>query len=653
MNAVPGTRSPHSHSHRLSKYYAMLCVHVACYVRTMHRSKSGHSSRKAGRSESLFCNYPHRICMQDRYESYEYCLNHILEDRSAPFKQCNFVSTKTGQKCHKPAPKADRKEGYCPAHARKASQMRHKAALKAKPTDAVKDTLDDLDYYRPTSVRSVPEVPASLATKILDYGSESESEGDPLLLDQGWRGTTDSDAESVDSEQEDALKFAGVYTAEETALITRDKLIRLQSLYINQFKRLQHVMKEKRRSYLVALRQEREAFGIDFGVITDPKQKRKFHEYQAARGFRRRRGKEALLYQKSKQRRIQATPDYQGKQNVPLMLQCCYKSCEGEQCNKFSLPLAKFCKDHILMDPKQVLYSECSKGRGVCDKPASLMSPDESCILHMGLPQHKPYKPYEPEPPPPPPRPKPPPPPTVIPLPESMLPPAPILPSQLDSQIDQLLQFQPQFLEQQLQQHVYDASHYMGSFAPPDVETPAAASASPAKPRKPGKNVEDEQDDDALDNIQDNLSEDQSNAKPDQQTDIHVDVETDTDMLSPEVEPQGMEQESSIEISNQDNPVSEQTDHVESLSSPKSEEVKDAMDTQDVLIETVLSQSPVSTDGSEKSSSDDEVDDTQIILKGDTQADCELDTASNVQLETSSTMSIDEKVTSHKLLKPN
>lgn len=41
----------------------------------------------------------------------------------------------------------------------------------------------------------------------------------------------------------------------------RDKLIRLQSLYIDQFKRLQHVMKEKRRKYLQTSKQEREALG--------------------------------------------------------------------------------------------------------------------------------------------------------------------------------------------------------------------------------------------------------------------------------------------------------------------------------------------------------------------------------------------------------
>ena len=59
-------------------------------------------------------------------------------------------------------------------------------------------------------------------------------------------------------------RHAGVYTAEEVALIMRDKLIRLQSLYIDQFKRLQHVMKEKRRKYLHTVDTEREMLGKSF-----------------------------------------------------------------------------------------------------------------------------------------------------------------------------------------------------------------------------------------------------------------------------------------------------------------------------------------------------------------------------------------------------
>lgn len=58
-----------------------------------------------------------------------------------------------------------------------------------------------------------------------------------------------------------SLRYAEVYTAEEVALITRDKLIRLQSLYINQFKRLQHMLKEKRREFLFNVKKEMPIYG--------------------------------------------------------------------------------------------------------------------------------------------------------------------------------------------------------------------------------------------------------------------------------------------------------------------------------------------------------------------------------------------------------
>lgn len=57
------------------------------------------------------------------------------------------------------------------------------------------------------------------------------------------------------------FRHAGVYTAEEVALIAREKLIRLQSLYIDQFKRLQHLLKEKKRRYLHSRKVEHETLG--------------------------------------------------------------------------------------------------------------------------------------------------------------------------------------------------------------------------------------------------------------------------------------------------------------------------------------------------------------------------------------------------------
>lgn len=132
----------------------------------------------------------------------------------------------------------------------------------------------------------------SSSSRILDYASESDSDVDAAMLDVTWKGgdadADSSDAESVDSQQEDLLKYettlnlqsyfiptipcmkfffiffylyrhAGVYTSEEAMQVTRDKLIRLQSLYIEQFRRLQHVLRERRRKYLHSLKREKES----------------------------------------------------------------------------------------------------------------------------------------------------------------------------------------------------------------------------------------------------------------------------------------------------------------------------------------------------------------------------------------------------------
>lgn len=54
------------------------------------------------------------------------------------------------------------------------------------------------------------------------------------------------------------LRHAGIFTAEEVIYIAREKLIRLQSLYLDQFRRLQYTLREKRRKYLHALKKEKE-----------------------------------------------------------------------------------------------------------------------------------------------------------------------------------------------------------------------------------------------------------------------------------------------------------------------------------------------------------------------------------------------------------
>lgn len=342
--------------------------------------------------EGLFCNYAHRTCMHNRIDGYEFCMKHILEDKMAPFKQCGFISNKNGKKCPNAAPKSDRKDGYCPEHAKKAAILRQRASRKRQPDETAETLLEELDHCKTSTfcngaggtseTRKMKGYTDSTATKILEYATSSDSEDEPRLVDQAWRGDGDSDAESIDSDQEDLLKHAGVYTAEEVALIMRDKLIRLQSLYIDQFKRLQHIMREKRRKYLHTYKQERDTLGPIKSYKRKVETRDKYTKLKALKRYHKRYGKEALLHRQSKERRIQAS---EGINYRPPIYPKCMHTESNQKCSQRALPLSKYCSQHILNDPHQVLYRACQFAEGECSKPVASIEDDVLCLIHTQL----------------------------------------------------------------------------------------------------------------------------------------------------------------------------------------------------------------------------------------------------------------------------
>lgn len=334
-------------------------------------------------AEGLFCNYIHRDCMQPRIDGFEYCIRHILEDKNAPFKQCNFVN-KTGRRCSTAAPKLDKKEGYCHHHLRKAALIRQKSNKKQKPKETPETLLESLDDYGRKIENKDKRKNESYTSRLLEYESSSDSDSQHKLIDQAWQGDIDSDPESIDSENEDPLKHAGVYTAEEVAQITRDKLIRLQSLYIEQFKRLQHVLKEKRRKYLHSIHREKGALANLNVTKSDPEQREYYEKLTALKRYHKRFGKEALMHRQSKERRIAAT---EGANYKPPTYQKCILVKKGIRCNKRTVPLSKYCTNHILFDTHQVLYQRCHYGDGICKRPiaVSVQSEVPLCMYHIQL----------------------------------------------------------------------------------------------------------------------------------------------------------------------------------------------------------------------------------------------------------------------------
>lgn len=349
------------------------------------------------------CAFALRPCSQHRLEGQEFCIKHILEDKSAPYKQCSYVSSKNGKRCPNAAPKMERKEGmaFCAEHARRnalalRAQMR-KACSSGPSAEALVSQLSGINRTDSHSLDSRSE-----ASRILEEDSISEEEQGPLGLDQTWRGDPDSEADSVDSDHEDPLKHAGVYTAEEVALITRDKLIRLQSLYIDQFKRLQHLLKEKKRRYLHHRKVEHDTLGSS--LLTGPeglslKERENLKKLKALRRYRRRYGTEALLHRQLRERR-QALTEGATQPFVRTVSEKCISFVDGVRCSNPCLPMTRHCLTHIHQDSNQVLFKLCPGQRDLpCDRTVHMgQSEEPRCPLHLTLPPPL----YQPESQPPP-----------------------------------------------------------------------------------------------------------------------------------------------------------------------------------------------------------------------------------------------------------
>jgi len=400
-------------------------------------------------TDRLACSYPAYECSGQRVEGYEYCIRHILEDKSAPYRPCGYVYSGNGRRCVMPTPKADKREtGLCAEHARKAQLARQKSSRRHIPPPSSESLLLSLSHYSKIDYNSAAAVSGgnlrksvdnskrfggqgsgdtgtqldsgqnslngkdgdaqedgqdfvtralnpfvdmdaskvnNAASRVLDYASESDSD-----IEVTMRGETaedaSSDAESVDSQMEDPFKHAGVYTAEEVTLLTRDKLIRLQSLYIEQFRRLQHVLKERRRRYLHALKREKETLSSIHNQRRESVQEQKLYEkLRSLNHYHKRSGVEAVLHKKALERRAHAT---EGVNIRPAHTTKCIFTEGGVKCGERTLPVAKYCLKHILEDTYQVLFRPCGCQRAdfVCREPVPNILERASCVYHTNLP---------------------------------------------------------------------------------------------------------------------------------------------------------------------------------------------------------------------------------------------------------------------------
>ena len=144
-------------------------------------------------------------------------------------------------------------------------------------------------------------------------------------------------------------RSAGVWTEEEAALLTKEKLVRLQGLYINQFKRLRHLLQLRYRHYHREIDQARRAATYNLEKPT-PRYLIPKWQSKAIRHYKRRSGVEKLLHQLSRERRTAAAYGEETMSSATIRKsqaanhsQHCMFTDGEEPCVDTSMPFSKYC----------------------------------------------------------------------------------------------------------------------------------------------------------------------------------------------------------------------------------------------------------------------------------------------------------------------
>ncbi|XP_013111178.1 KAT8 regulatory NSL complex subunit 2 [Stomoxys calcitrans] len=390
-------------------------------------------------TKSKICSNPTYECSIPRIDGYDFCIRHILRDPKGNFRQCTYTYS-NNKKCTNALPKHDLKNDpnmttLCFEHNRQVQlQKTHASVGKLKQVDSndvllnslahhinVEDTPlkndtnceqdEEIDVVSPyvmpfvthDQVHMISDVVCTMRKRkrILDYASDSSTDEEVICMSNTSHGyeCNESDNESVDSQDDDLLKHAGIYTRQEAIRISEAKLTKLQGLYIDQINRLHHMLREKRRRYLHAIRREREHLcSIHEQLKESHRERALYDQLKALNSYHRRHGMEAVLYKKFKEKRGRAAAEGVGtKSSFPK----CIFTEGGVKCGDRALPCCKYCRKHILEDKKQILFKACEKEKSgvVCQEPIPCILDDSTCVLHLTIPQQKHYvqKKYESE----------------------------------------------------------------------------------------------------------------------------------------------------------------------------------------------------------------------------------------------------------------
>eukprot|EP01122_Echinamoeba_exundans_P013194 TRINITY_DN5722_c0_g1_i1.p1 TRINITY_DN5722_c0_g1~~TRINITY_DN5722_c0_g1_i1.p1 ORF type:complete len:593 (-),score=134.53 TRINITY_DN5722_c0_g1_i1:806-2584(-) len=107
------------------------------------------SSNTAGSAST--CSYKGKPCTSICLSGYQYCLKHILEDKSAPYKRCTMIKSESKRRCATAVPINDPDPALCGFHRKKVSEEAH-APKEQQPKEVDPATRTKKRVVRPPPV---------------------------------------------------------------------------------------------------------------------------------------------------------------------------------------------------------------------------------------------------------------------------------------------------------------------------------------------------------------------------------------------------------------------------------------------------------------------------------------------------------------------
>ena len=169
----------------------------------------------------------------------------------------------------------------------------------------------------------------------------------------------------------------------------RDKLIRLQKLYIDQFQRLHYLLREERRRYRIGLRREKEEqlLSIHTQPKDTPDEQAAYDKLKSLMHYNKPQGLEAVMHAQLMEKRIRASEGSSFKPTAAS--KCTFNLTTSTKCGDICVPMSKYCFKHILEDPNQILYRACefvTEADGPCETPIPDVLDGSTCLYHTQVP---------------------------------------------------------------------------------------------------------------------------------------------------------------------------------------------------------------------------------------------------------------------------